>query len=189
MKNPLQLNAVINTTSEILSQLLLVKQEEITPDSRVIDDLSADSLDVVDLSFQLGKRYGCTLPKINVLDHALEVCKSTQDFVQQGGITELGKSLLEGSLSDYSPEQLKVGMRPADVFTSTTVRNWGKQCYNLFNYLPSKCPDCGNDHAIVNEREQVVCSSCKVRLTPLDGDTISRKLVQDFVDANLAISA
>lgn len=185
MNNPLDLNSVIDSVRSILSQLLAVDIEEVDVNSRVVDDLNADSLDIVDLTFQLGQKYGCVLPKISVLDHAAEVCGSLQKFVAAGKLTESGRLLLQQSLNAYAPEQFRTGMSPSDVFAETTVLNWASQCYNLFNFLPAACPDCGGNHAAMNERQQVVCSACHGRLTPREGDSVSHQLVEKFVLANL----
>ncbi|SEK24462.1 acyl carrier protein [Atopomonas hussainii] len=181
MNNPLDLNAVITSTRSILAQLLALDLDEVEADHRIVDDLSADSLDIVDLSFQLGRKYGCTLPKTSVLEHASELNGDLDGLVENKGLTASGVALLRNSLSAYSAEQLRVGMKPTEVFAQTTVRNWAQQCHNLFNYLPDTCPQCGSHHAAVNEREQVVCGDCSGRLTPLDGDDVSRQLVAGFM--------
>ncbi|WP_263138708.1 acyl carrier protein [Pseudomonas sp. RIT-PI-AD] len=189
MNNPLDLDSVIASTREILAQLLVIDVDDIEANSSIVEDLSADSLDIVDLSFQLGRQYGCTLPKTTVLDHAAAVCGDIHEFVNESGLTENGKALLEGSLSAYAPDQLRVGMKPGDVFAVTTVRNWAEQCRNVFNYLPATCPECAGHQAVLNERQQVVCASCSARLTPADGDEISRRLVETFVSAHLEENA
>ncbi|WP_079202755.1 acyl carrier protein [Pseudomonas sp. CC6-YY-74] len=189
MNNPVELDVVIASAREILAQLLVIDTADIAPDSSLIEDLSADSLDIVDLSFQLGRMYGCTLPKTTVLDHAVTVCGDLDAFVFEGGLTETGKALLENSLSAYTPNQLRVGMKPVDVFAVTTVRNWAEQCRGVFNYLPAVCPECAGEHAKLNERQQVVCSSCSARVTPLDGDEISQVLVGKFVATHLSTVA
>ncbi|CAD5378314.1 Acyl carrier protein [Pseudomonas sp. OF001] len=185
MNNPLELESVIASTREILAQLLVLDIEDIEADSSIVEDLSADSLDIVDLSFQLGRRYGCVLPKTSVLDHAAAVCGDLQAFVDAGGLTPAGKALLEGSLNAYADGQLRPGMKPADVFAATTVRNWAAQCHNLFDHLPESCPQCGGKHASLSPQNLVVCSSCSARLSPADGDQVSRLLVEKFVAANL----
>lgn len=185
MNNPLELDVVLASTREILAQLLVLDIDDIDADSSVVDDLSADSLDIVDLSFQLGRLYGCTLPKTSVLDHAAAICGDLQAFVNGDGLTDAGKTLLEGSLSAYAPGQLGVGMKPADVFAATTVRNWAQQCRNIFNHLPDACPTCGGSDAQVKQ-QQVICTSCSSRLVPPDGDEISRRLVNAFVASRQA---
>jgi len=181
VNNPLELKNVVTSVRDILAQLLVMSIDDIDENSSIVEDLNADSLDIVDLSFQLGRRYGCTLPKTSVLDHVIAVCGDVSQFMASGRITESGKALLEQSLSAYTPNQLKAGMQPAQVFSATTVRNWAQQCHNLFNYLPQSCPDCGAHEAVLNERQQVVCGACSARLAPTNGDEVSRRLVEQFV--------
>lgn len=189
MNNPLELESVITSTREILAQLLVMEVDAIDEHSSIVEDLSADSLDIVDLSFQLGRTYGCTLPKTSVLDHAVAVFGDVSQFVDKGRITEAGVALLEQSLSAYAPGQLQSGMQPADVFAATTVRNWAQQCYSVFNYLPRTCPECGAAEARLNERRQVVCSGCSARLVPMEGDEISRHLVEKYAASRLPETA
>lgn len=189
MNNPLELEHVVQSVREILAQLLVLELDEIEADSSIVEDLGADSLDIVDLSFQLGRQYGCALPKVSVLDHTVAVCGDATDYLQQGRLTEAGVELLGLSLSGYAPGQLKAGMLPADVFGATNVRNWARQCHGLFDHLPAACPQCAGAEARINERAQVVCGSCSGRLTPLDGDNVSRLLVERFVAARVPAEA
>lgn len=189
MNNPLELEQVIMSVREILAQLLVLELDEIDADSSIVEDLGADSLDIVDLSFQLGRRYGCALPKTSVLDHTVAVCGDASEYLHQGRLTEAGVELLESSLSAYAPGQLKAGLTPADIFARTTVRNWAQQCRGLFDHLPATCPQCAANQARLNEREQVVCAACSARLTPLDGDSVSRLLVERFVAARAPAQA
>jgi acyl carrier protein len=181
MNNPLELEQVTLSVREILAQLLVLDLDEIAADNSIVEDLGADSLDIVDLSFQLGRQYGCSLPKVSVLDHTVAVCGDASEFLDAGRLTETGVDLLERSLSAYAPGQLKAGMQPADVFAATTVRNWARQCHSLFDHLPDNCPQCGAQEARVNDRQQVVCTGCSARLVPLDGDSVSRRLVEQFI--------
>jgi acyl carrier protein len=189
MNNPLNLDDVILNTRKILAQLLVMDIADISEDASLTDDLRADSLDIVDLNFQLGRHYGCVMPKINVLDHAQAVCGDLQEFLSGGGLTEVGIGLMQNSLSAYRPEQLRAGMRPAEIFAAMTVCNWAQQCYNLFNYLPVSCPGCGSKQARLNDRYQVICDGCSVRLSPLEGDKASLLLVQHFVALNVNAAA
>lgn len=189
MNNPLELESVIVSTREILAQLLVMDVCAVDEHSSVVEDLSADSLDIVDLSFQLGRTYGCTLPKTSVLDHAVAVFGDISQFVDKGRITQAAVTLLEQSLSAYASGTLRSGMQPADVFAATTVRHWAQQCYGIFDYLPPVCPECGAGQARLNERRQVVCCDCSARLTPMEGDEISRLKVQEYAAAQLLETA
>ena len=65
----------------MLAEALNLPLEKVTPDAKIVDDLGADSLDVVELLSQLEDEYGITIPDdeveslITVADVAAEVEK------------------------------------------------------------------------------------------------------------------
>ncbi len=61
----------------MLAQQLNVPVESIKPESEVVKDLGADSLDVVELMMALEDEYGITLPEVEV-----EGVKTVQDIVE-----------------------------------------------------------------------------------------------------------
>lgn len=62
--------------SKMLAEQLGVAVDSITPNSEVVKDLGADSLDVVELMMALEDEYGITLPEGEV-----ESIKTVQDIV------------------------------------------------------------------------------------------------------------
>ena len=46
----------------MLADALNLPVEKVTPDAKIVDDLGADSLDVVELLSQLEDEYGITIP-------------------------------------------------------------------------------------------------------------------------------
>ncbi len=46
----------------MLSEALNIPLEKVTPDAKIVDDLGADSLDVVELLSQLEEEYGIIIP-------------------------------------------------------------------------------------------------------------------------------
>ena len=62
--------------AKMLSEQLNVPVDSITPQSEVVKDLGADSLDVVELMMALEDDYGITLP-----ENEVEGLKTVQDIV------------------------------------------------------------------------------------------------------------
>lgn len=62
---------------KMLADQLGIEAEKITPESEVVKDLGADSLDVVELMMALEDEYGVTLPEGEV-----ENVKTVQDIVE-----------------------------------------------------------------------------------------------------------
>lgn len=70
--------------SKMLAEQLNIDVAEIKPESEVVKDLGADSLDVVELMMALEDEYGVTLPEGEV-----ENVKTVQDIVDM--VSKLGK--------------------------------------------------------------------------------------------------
>ncbi len=68
----------------MLAEALNLPLDKVTPDAKIVDDLGADSLDVVELLSQLEDEYGITIPDdeveslVTVADVATEVEKLTK---------------------------------------------------------------------------------------------------------------
>lgn len=65
----------------MLAEALNLPLEKVTPDAKIVDDLGADSLDLVELLSQLEDEYGITIPDdeveglVTVADVAAEIEK------------------------------------------------------------------------------------------------------------------
>lgn len=53
---------VQNTVIKIIAGSLRKDESEITPESRFIEDLGADSLDTVELMMEIEAQFGCDIP-------------------------------------------------------------------------------------------------------------------------------
>lgn len=67
---------VFTTVSKILSDKLGVKESQIKEDSKLIDDLGADSLDLVDLVMALEEELG-----VKIADDKLQKISTVKDVV------------------------------------------------------------------------------------------------------------
>jgi len=46
----------------IIAEQLDVKRDQVTPEARIMDDLGADSLDIVEITIKLEERFNVTIP-------------------------------------------------------------------------------------------------------------------------------
>lgn len=69
--------AVFEKLQEIIAEQLEIDTEEIKYASNIIDDLGADSLDIVDLVMSVEDEFGIEVP-----DEALEEMSTVEDMVK-----------------------------------------------------------------------------------------------------------
>lgn len=69
--------SVFEKLQRIIADQLEIDEDDITPDSDIIDDLGADSLDIVDLVMSIEDEFGIEVP-----DEAVEEIKTVDDAVK-----------------------------------------------------------------------------------------------------------
>ena len=69
--------AVFDTVKDILCDQLDVEEDAVTMEANIIDDLGADSLDVVDLVMSLEDEFNAEIP-----DEEVETMKTVGDIVK-----------------------------------------------------------------------------------------------------------
>ena len=67
----------IDEAKKVISTQLKINEDEIKPESKLLDDLKADSLDIVELVMELEERYGIEIP-----DEEMPNLVTVQDVVQ-----------------------------------------------------------------------------------------------------------
>jgi acyl carrier protein len=71
------MEAVIQRVSSIIGEQLGVEQSDLVPEASLLDDLGADSLDVVELVMALEEEFSIEVP-----DDDVENIRTIQDIVQ-----------------------------------------------------------------------------------------------------------
>ena len=107
---------------EIVADVLMIEEDEIILQSRLIADLGAESIDFLDLIFQLEREYKIKIPR-GKLEKDARGDLAEDEFEQNGIITVKGMESLQAYLdevpSQYFVENLKVAEIPM-LFTVET---------------------------------------------------------------------
>ncbi|MBR2023898.1 MAG: acyl carrier protein [Clostridia bacterium] len=69
---------MLEKIQEMLADALNLSVDKVTPDAKIVDDLGADSLDVVELLSRLEDEYGVTIP-----DEEVEQLITVQDVANE----------------------------------------------------------------------------------------------------------
>lgn len=72
---------MLEQIKDLLAQELRIPREKITDDSAIIEDLGADSLDIVEMLMALEETFSITVPDEDVLQ--LKTVKSVAEYVEQ----------------------------------------------------------------------------------------------------------
>ena len=112
---------VFAKVQDVLTTALAVDKEEVTPEARLSADLGAESIDYLDITFQLEKTFGIKIPKGELIPENLF---SNPEFVSNGkvtakGIAELRSRMAFADLSKFEADPDINKFR--DVFTVDTL--------------------------------------------------------------------
>jgi acyl carrier protein len=119
---------LVDDIIEVIADVLEMEIDEIELDSRIVADLGADSLDIVDMSFSLGKQLSIKMPQKTVMMHAEDILGDASDMLDNDAVTELGAELLRSGPNRYSEEDVYPGKTLAEIFADTKVCHWVNLC-------------------------------------------------------------
>ena len=105
---------------DLVADRLAVKPAEVTPDSRLVDDLGADSLDFVDLVFAIEKRFAVKL-RDDELDVLAQLDFSSPEVMRDGYLTRAVLERLMPAVPALREVPDPARVTPAAVFGLVTV--------------------------------------------------------------------
>lgn len=118
---PMTQDEVFEKVKKLLTEALAVDEDEVTPQAKIISDLGAESIDFLDITFQLEKTFGIKIPKGELRPDDLF---TNPEFVTNGkvtpkGLLELEKRMAFADLTEFKadPDINKFGT----IFTVDTL--------------------------------------------------------------------
>ena len=109
----------------IIADVLVIDEDEVSLQSRLIGDLGAESIDFLDLVFQLEKEFNVKIPRgqleKNARGHLAE-----NEFEQGGALTEQGMAALKAYLNEVPSEHFKANLKLSEIPLLFTVETFCK---------------------------------------------------------------
>ena len=110
---------------EIIADVLVIKEDDVNLNRRLIADLGAESIDFLDLVFQLEKEFGIKIPRGQLEKNARG--DLTEDEFEKGGVlTAEGLVALKSYLSEVPAEYFKDNMKVNEIPMLFTVETFCK---------------------------------------------------------------
>ena len=121
----MEVQSVYPQVASIIADVLVVDEAEVALNKRLIEDLGAESIDFLDLIFQLEKTFNVKIPRGQIEKDARGQL-SDAEFEQNGVITERGLAALKSYLSEIPAENFKSGLKNNEIPTLFTVETMCK---------------------------------------------------------------
>ncbi len=110
---------------EIVADVLVLDEDEVSLNSRLIADLGAESIDFLDLVFQLEKEFKIKIPR-GQLEKNARGDLAEDEFEKGGVLTAAGLSALKNYLNEIPSDQFKDNMKVNEIPMLFTVETFCK---------------------------------------------------------------
>jgi len=109
-----EINAVYPTVAETIADALGCDLDEVKPDASLIDDLGAESIDLLDMVFRLERAFKVKIPRGKIVESARGTLTEAE-FEQKGLVTDVGLSQLKSYLSEVPAERFRTPMKVKEI--------------------------------------------------------------------------
>ena len=121
----MNIESVYPKVREIIADVLVIDEDDVSLTSRLIVDLGAESIDFLDLVFQLEKEFGIKIPRGQLEKNARG--DLTEDEFEKGGmLTDKGMVALKNYLSEVPADYFKASMKLNEIPMLFTVETFCK---------------------------------------------------------------
>lgn len=110
---------------EIVADVLVIDAEDVALNSRLITDLGAESIDFLDLVFQLEKEFKIKIPR-GQLEKNARGSLAEDEFEKGGVLTPAGLEALKGYLCEIPEDQFKANLKVNEIPMLFTVETFCK---------------------------------------------------------------
>ncbi len=114
---------IVSKVKTCIAETIGVKEEEVSLDASVIDDLDADSLDLLDLVFRLEQDFNIRITRGEIESRAKETMPE-EDFEVDGFLSEKAKKELSKALPEVDKSKFEGNLRKSEIPRLFTVQTF-----------------------------------------------------------------
>lgn len=118
--NKQEIEAVYPQVKAIIADALVVDESEVELDKRLIGDLGAESIDFLDIRFQVEDKFKVKIKRGDIEERTRKLL-GDEKFEVEGRLTERGLEVLKEVLSEVPAAYFKQGLKVSEIPTLFTV--------------------------------------------------------------------
>jgi acyl carrier protein len=162
-----------------IADALQISEETVRPDSSLIKDLAAESLDFIDINFRIEQCFDVEMPRKYLLDHVEELFGEGTAIDDRGCVTPAAETIWTARFGSGGP-QLRAGTSLEDVPGLVTPRTLVMVVEEILATCPATCSGCGKAAWRAAEGRTIACGECGARAPLQTGDDVIRQWLEGF---------
>lgn len=165
---------VYDEVKKAIVETLRVDENQIKPESSLIKDIGAESLDFLDINYRLEQTFGIKMARHFILEHVEEIFGEGSAIDEDGQLTDKGIALLKVRFGDENAqvtEEMDMDILP----TLITVQMMTRGVMDILDTLPETCPNCGNSAWKTEDGAKITCGSCGEYAPFTNGDDLIKQ--------------
>ncbi len=95
---------ILAAVTDVLVESLAVDEDEVTPEATLVDDLGAESIDLLEIVFNLEKKFNIKIDRSELIP---EDIFTNPDYVVEGKLTPAGLGVIEERLPNADLEAFR----------------------------------------------------------------------------------
>jgi acyl carrier protein len=174
MKQLISEEKVIGAVKKAIVETLGIEEDSITPESSLMKDLGAESLDFLDINYRLEQAFGIKMARHSLIEHIEDMFGEDSAIDANGQLTEQAVKLLAIRFGDTLPGHAG-GLDMDEVPNIITVQSMANAVLDILLSLPEQCPACGKSAWTTDAETRIRCGSCGEPGSLANGDELVRK--------------
>lgn len=106
---------IFDVVQDAFAEALGLDLDEVSYDSKIIDDLGAESLDLLDIVFRLERSFDIKIPRGGIETAAQDGLEGDESYEVNGVLTSLGLEKLADAMPEVPREEFREGLKVAEV--------------------------------------------------------------------------
>lgn len=116
----MNIETVFPDVANILTDVLVLDEGEVALEKRLVTDLNAESIDFLDIMFQVERKFDVKIPR-GQIEKDVRGALEEGEFEKEGVLTEKGLEALRAYLSEVPEDYFKKEMKVGEIPTLLTV--------------------------------------------------------------------
>ena len=151
---------ILERVQKIIAEVLRIPQDQVTPNSLLGEDLGAESLDFVDIQFQLETNCEVEFYQGGTVDKLAELL-APEKLEENELLTSFGAAVLQARMPEVDPARLQQGQPASGIESLYTPRTWVRVIKEILSARPRACPKCGSDQLKIVRPSVLLCQACR----------------------------